>query len=67
MVRKNKGKLSFLLGPNAVFSTSKRETCKQEPEKPLTSLFNAAFHEGSFQNCNFHLVNNLSKNTVLSE
>jgi len=42
----NKGKVSYLLGPNAVFSTSKRETCKQEDEKPLTSLFNAAF-----QNC----------------
>ena len=30
-------------------------------EKPLTSLFNAAFHEGTFQNCNFHVVNNFSK------
>ena len=24
-------------------------------------LFNAAFHEGTFQNCNFHVVNNFSK------
>ena len=23
--------------------------------------FNAAFHEGTFQNCNFHVVNNFSK------
>ena len=29
-----------------------------DDEKPLTSLFNAAFHEGTFQNCNFHVVNN---------
>ena len=34
----------------------------QEDEKPLTSLFNAAFHEGTFQNYNFHVVNNFSKN-----
>ena len=27
----------------------------------LTSLFNAAFHEGTFQNCNFHVINNFSK------
>ena len=39
----NKGTVSYLLGPNAVF------------------LFNAAFHEGTFQNCNFHIVNNCSK------
>ena len=32
-----------------------------DDEKPLTSLFNAAFHEGFFQNCNFHLVNNFLK------
>lgn len=57
----NKGKVSYLLGPNAVLSTSNGETCKQEDEKPLTSLFNAAFHEGTFQNCNFHVVNNFSK------
>ena len=38
------------------------EICKQEDEKPLTSLFNIAFHEGTFQNCNFHVVNNFSKN-----
>ena len=46
-----------------MLSTSKRETksCKQEDEKPLTSLFNAAFHEGTFQNCNFHIVNNFSR------
>ena len=56
----NKGKVSYLLGPNAVLSSSKGETCKQEDEKPLTSLFNAAFHEGTFQNCNFHVVNNFS-------
>ena len=24
-------------------------------------VFNAAFHEGTFQNCNFHVVNNFSK------
>ena len=23
--------------------------------------FNAAFHKGTFQNCNFHVVNNFSK------
>ena len=57
----NKGKVSYLLGPSAVLSTSKGETCKQEDEKPLTSLFNAAFHEGTFQNCNFHIVNNFLK------
>ena len=34
---------------------------KQEDEKPLSSLFNAAFHEETFQNCNFHVVNNFSK------
>ena len=27
----------------------------------LTSLFNAALHMGTFQNCNLHVVNNLSK------
>ena len=27
----------------------------------LTSLFNAALHMGTFQNCNFHVVNNFSK------
>ena len=27
----------------------------------LTSLFNAALHVGTFQNCNFHVVNNFSK------
>ena len=32
-----------------------------DDEKPLTSLFNAAFHEGTFQNCNFHVVNNFSR------
>ena len=42
---------------NSVLSTSKGETCKQQDEKPLSSLFNAAFHEGTFQNCNFHVVN----------
>ena len=57
----NKGKVSYLLGPNAVLSTSKRETCKQEDEKLKTSLFNGAFHKGTFQNCNFHVVNNFSK------
>ena len=57
----NKGKVSYLQGPNAVLSTFKRETCKQEDEKP-SPLFNAAFHEGTFQNCNFHVVNNFSKN-----
>ena len=31
----NKGKVSYLLGPNAALSTSKGETCKQEDEKPL--------------------------------
>ena len=58
----NKGKVSYLLGPNAVLSTSKGETCKQENEKPLSSLFNAAFHEGTFQRglCHFHVVNNFS-------
>ena len=30
----NKGKVSYLLGPNAVLSTSKGATCKQEDEKP---------------------------------
>ena len=25
-----------------------------------TSLFNAALHLGTFQNCNFHVVNNVS-------
>ena len=34
--KENKGKVSYLLGPNAVLSTSKREFCKQEDEKPLT-------------------------------
>ena len=34
----NKGKLSYLLGPNAMLSVSKMETCKQEDEKPLTSF-----------------------------
>ena len=57
----NKGKVSYLLGPNAALSTSKGETCKREDEKPLSSLFNAAFHEETFQNCNFHVVNNFSK------
>ena len=57
----NKGKVSYLLGLNAVLSTSKGETCKQEDEKPLSSLFNAAFHEGTFQNWNFHVVNNFWK------
>ena len=59
--KENKGKVSYLLGPNAVLSTSKKETCKQEDKKPLNSLFNAAFHKGTFQNCNFHVVNNFSK------
>lgn len=59
----NKGKVSYLLGPNAELSTSKGETFKKEDEKPLSSLFNAAFHEGTFQNCNFHVVNNFSKNS----
>lgn len=54
---KNKRKVSYLLGPNAVLSTSKGETCKQEDEKPLSSLFNVAFHEGTFH----HVVNNFSK------
>ena len=58
---KNKGKVSYLLSPNAVLSTSKGESCKQEDEKPLTSLFNAVFHKRTFQNCNFHVVNNFSK------
>jgi len=57
----NKGTVSYWLGPNAVLSTSKRKTCKQEDEKPLTSLFNGAFREGTFQNCNFHVVSNFSK------
>ena len=57
----NKGKVSYLLGPNAALSTSKGETCKREDEKPLSSLFNAAFHEETFQNCNFHVVNKFSK------
>ena len=39
----NKGKVSYLLGPNAVLSTAERETCKQEDGKPIISLFNAAF------------------------
>ena len=57
----NKGKVSYLLGPNAVLRTSKGETCKQEDENPLSSLFSAAYTEGTFQNCNFHVVNNFSK------
>ena len=57
----NKGKVSYLLGLNALLSTSKGQTCKQEDEKPLISLFNATFHKGTFQNCNFHVVNNFSK------
>ena len=32
-----------------------------DDEKPLTCLFNAASHEGTFQNFNFHIVNNFSK------
>ena len=39
----NKGKLSYLLGPNAVLSSFKRETCKQEDGKPLTSSFMLRF------------------------
>ena len=31
----NKGKVTYLPGPNAVLSCSKRETCKQEDEKLL--------------------------------
>ena len=27
-------------------------------------LINAAFHEGTFQNCNFHVVNNFSKRII---
>ena len=57
----NKGKVNYLLRLNALLSTSKGQTCKQEDEKPLISLFNATFHEGTFQNCNFHVVNNFSK------
>ena len=55
---KRYGKVSMLF---LLVWCSKRETFKQEDAKPLTSLFNAAFHEGTFQNCNFHVVNNFSK------
>ena len=55
---KRYGKVSMLF---LLVWYSKRETCKQEDAKPLTSLLNAAFHEGTFQNCNFHVVNNFSK------
>ena len=57
----NKGKVSYLLGTSAVLNTSKGQTCKREDEKPISSLFNAAFHEETFQNCNFHVVNKFSK------
>ena len=55
---KRYGKVSMLF---LLVWYSKRETFKQEDAKPLTSLFNAASHEGTFQNCNFHVVNNISK------
>ena len=55
---KRYGKVSMLF---LLVWYSKRETCKQEDKRLLTSLFNAAFHEGTFQNCNFHVVNNFSK------
>ena len=55
---KRYGKVSMLF---LLVWYSERETCKQEDKRPLTSLLNAAFHEGTFQNCNFHVVNNFSK------